>query len=73
MVLFYTNSHFQYISVPFERISLISSVLLCPGGGALEFCSHVHFCLGARGFAAFFARGVRISPPLKNSPGGREC
>ena len=36
MVLFYTNSHFQKISVPFERISLInffSLVLRGEGGG----------------------------------------
>ena len=66
MVLFYTNSHFQYISVPFERISLINFFsLVLPRGGALE---HVNFCPGGRGFAAFFAQGG-ISPPQKNSPG----
>ena len=67
MVLFYSNSHFQYISVRFERISLINffSLVLAQGWGFRAF-SHMNFAPGARVMQPFFARGVGISPPQKN-------
>ena len=70
MVLFNTNSHFQYISVPFERISLINFFsLVRPRGGALKL-SRTWISAGGSGFAASFARRVGISP-LNKFPGGR--
>ena len=69
MVLFYTNSHFQYISVPFERISLInffSLVLL--RGGALELYRTRYFALGA-GVLRPFLPGRWGFRPSKNFPG----
>ena len=65
MVLFYTNSHFQYISVPFERISLINFFsLVLPGGGALELFRTWSFAPGA-GVLQPVLPGVGISPPQK--------
>ena len=73
MVLFYTNSHFQYTSVPFERISLISSVLFCPSGWGFRAFSCVNFCPGGWGFVAFLPGGEDFAPSKKFSgvgPGG---
>ena len=70
MVLFYNNSHFQYISVPFERISLINFFrLVLPRGWGFRAFSRVNFCPGA-GVLQPFLPGVGISP-LKKIPGGR--
>ena len=79
MVLFYTDSHFQYISVPFERISLISFFsLVLPRGWGFRAFSHVNFCPGGRGFAAFFAGGWGFRPLKKGvgrggGGGGEGC
>ena len=69
MVLFYTNSHFQYISVPFERISLINffSPFLPRGWGFIAY-SHVNFSPRGQGFAAFLPGGGDFAPQ-KYSPG----
>ena len=69
MVLFHTNSHFQYSSVPFERISLINFFsLVLPRGWGFRAFSHVNFCPGGWGFVAFLP-GVGISLPQKISQG----
>ena len=70
MVLFYTNFHFQYISVPFERIFLINffSLVLPWGWGFRAFSARECEFL-PQGFAAFFAQGVGILPPKKDSRG----
>ena len=74
MVLFYTNSHFQYIPVHFERISLINSFsLVLPRGWGVRAFSHVNFCPGDRGFAAFLPGGRDFAPSKKfprDRPGG---
>ena len=75
MVLFYTNSHFEYIFVPFEHISLINCFsLVLPGGWDFGAFSHVNFCPGGQGFAAFFSPEGGDFAPSKNSlgvgPGG---
>ena len=65
MVLFYTNSHFEYIFVPFERISLINCFsLVLPGGWGFGAFSHVSF-------AAFFSPEGGDFAPSKKIPGGR--
>ena len=70
MVLFYANSHFQYISVPFERISLSNSFsLVHPRGWGFRAFSHVIFAPGGRVFAAFLCPGGGDFAPSKNSPG----
>ena len=70
MVLFYTNSHFQYISVPFESILLINFfTLVLPRGWRFRAFSNVNFCPEARDFAAFFAWGG--GGDFKTIPGGR--
>ena len=69
MVLFYTNSHFQYISVPFERISLINFFsLVLPRGWDFRTFSQVNFCPEAGVLQSFFPRDGDFAPS-KNSPG----
>ena len=66
MVLFYTNSHFQCISVLFERISLIIffSLVLPRGVGLWSFFAREFLPRGSR-FCSLFGPGVGISPPKK--------
>ena len=68
------NKWFCFILIPIFNtflcllsvyLQLISSVLFCPRGCCFRAFSHVNFCPGGRGFAAFFARGMGISPPQK--------
>ena len=72
MALFYTNSHFQYISVPFEHISLINFFsLVLPQGWGFRASSHVKFCPRAQGFAAFLCLGDGDFASSKKFPGGQ--
>ena len=74
MVLLYTNSHFQYISVPFECISLINFFsLVLPQGWGFRAFLQVNFCPGDWGFTAFLPRDGDFGLSkkfLRGEPGG---
>ena len=71
MVLFYTNSHFQYFSVPFERICLVNFFsLVLPRGWGFRAFPHVNFA-PRPGILQPFLFGGGDFAPSKNSPGVR--
>ena len=77
MVLFYTNSHFQYISVPFEHIfnSFLQSCSV-PGVGLESFLAS-EFLPQGPGFCSLFCpEGGDFTPSNKfprGWPGGERC
>ena len=70
LVIFSTSCKFITKFNVLRCISL-SETLFWTGGWGFRAFLHVNFCSRGRGFAAFFARGMGISPPQKKIPGGR--